>query len=67
MAESNGNGLSSREKNLLNLQNNRNERIESALAWCKKHKIGTRLNLLDLESGKDQEKKRGKLLSEKVK
>jgi len=46
-----------------------NERLESALAWCKKHKIRTRLNLLDLESEKDQEKekKRGKLLSEKAK
>ncbi|MBA7529481.1 hypothetical protein ES705_21679 [subsurface metagenome] len=58
MSESNGNGLSSREKNLLNLKNNKNERIKSALTWCKKHGIGTRLNLLDLESGKDQEKEK---------
>ena len=58
MAESNGNNLSSKEKNLLNLQNNKNERLESALAWCEKHKIGTRLNLSDLESEKDQEKEK---------
>lgn len=66
MAESNGNGLSSRERNLSGLPAGRNARIEHALTWCKKNNLESiRLKKFNRESKRRSEKKKSKSLNKK--
>jgi len=37
-----------------------NERLESALAWCRKHKLKTQVDLNDLQSERKPAKKKKK-------
>ena len=45
----------------------KDDRLESALAWCREHKLKTYLDLNDLQSGKKPVKKRIKGLVKDIK